>query len=423
MKVYIKNARVHADKINPSEPVDILIENGIIRQIGTGIEPGDADTFIDEEGLNVSAGWMDCFANFCDPGSETRETIRTGSNAAAAGGFTDVLLIPQTNPAVDNKSQVQYILEKSKQFAVNALPIGCITKGAQGKELAEMYDMYQAGAVAFSDGYHTLQSAGILQKAFEYLIAIDGVLIQLPDDKSIGTHGLMNEGIASTRLGLQGKPSLSEELMVSRDIELARYTGAKLHITGVSTRKSLRLVEEAKSEGVKVTCSVTPYHLFFCDEDLADYNTSLKVNPPLRTARDRAALREGVRSGVIDFIASHHQPHVADNKICEFEYAKEGMENLEVVFSASVASGISEDDFIKMQTQNIRKIFNREVPEIAVGKEAKLTLYVVNQPFTFNEEAIRSKSRNNAFIGQQFSSRVLGIVNREKVSLSVPQIA
>ena len=206
--------------------------------------------------------------------------MESGANAAAAGGFTEVMLIPNTQPVVSNKSQVEYIIQKSKTLPVTIHPIGAITKYAEGKELSEMFDMFHSGAVAFSDGTNPVQSSGILQKALEYILPVNGTIIQLPEDKSIGAHGLMNEGAMSTKLGLQGKPALSEELMIARDIEILRYTNSKIHFTGISTEKSVELIAEAKKENLSVSCSVTPYHLFFSDEDLNDYDTNLKVNPP-----------------------------------------------------------------------------------------------------------------------------------------------
>ncbi|HZW66261.1 MAG TPA: dihydroorotase, partial [Hanamia sp.] len=314
MKVLIKNATI----LSPSSPFhgqtrNILIENGIITAIRN--EDTEADEIIEVPDLHVSTGWMDCFANFCDPGQEFKETLESGANAAAAGGYTEVMLIPNTQPAVYNKSQVEYLVQKSKSLPVTVHPIGAITKNAEGKELSEMIDMFNTGAISFSDGIKPVQSSGILQKALEYILAINATIIQLPDDKTIGTHGLMNEGETSVRLGLQAKPALSEELMVARDIELVRYTNSKIHFTGISTKKSLELVAGAKKEGLNVTCSVTPYHLFFCDEDLVNYDTNLKVNPPLRSKTDREALREAVNNGTVDFIASHHQPQDWDHKV------------------------------------------------------------------------------------------------------------
>jgi dihydroorotase len=424
MKVLIKNATVQAPSSrHHGNQIDILIDKGVIGEIGIALSADHADEIIAVENLLVSPGWMDCFANFCDPGSEYKETLETGCDAAATGGYTDVMVIPQTKPVVDSKSQVQYLIEKSRAFPVTVLPIGSVTRDTGGKELSEMYDMFFAGAIAFSDGFNTIQSAGIMQKALEYLLAIEATLIQVPDDKSIGTYGLMNEGIASTRLGLQGKPSLAEELILSRDIELARYTGASIHCSGVSTAKSLSIVAAAKNDGVKITCSCTPYHLFFCDEDLGSYNTYLKVNPPLRAVADREALRIGVKDGTVDFIASHHQPQAWDDKICEFEYAKNGMEGLESVFGAARVCGISSERFVTMQSETIRRIFKQEIPMIEKGSAAKITLFNANESYTFLEENISSKSKNNAFIGQTLTGKAIGIINGEKVFLSQVQFS
>ncbi len=418
MKVLIKNATV----LSPFSPFhgkikSIFIDNGIISKIDDDINI-DADEIINVKNLCVSIGWMDCFANFCDPGEEYKETIESGANAAAAGGFTEVMLIPNTNPVVSNKSQVEYIIQKSKSLAVTIHPIGTITKNAEGKELSEMFDMFNYGAIAFSDGINPVQSSGILQKSLEYILAIEGTIIQLPDDKSIGAHGLMNEGAISTKLGLQGKPALSEELMVARDIELVRYTNSKIHFTGISTEKSLELIAAAKKENLRVSCSVSPYHLFFFDEDLYDYDTNLKVNPPLRTKKDRDALRNGIKTGVIDFIASHHQPQDWDHKVCEFQYAKNGMETLESVFGAAQISDVATETFVKMQTENIRKIFNLPAPLIDEGEKANLTLFIPDEEYLFEEKNIFSKSINNAFIDKKLKGKVIGIFNKEKLFLS-----
>lgn len=417
MKVLIKRATI----VSPSSPFhgksqDILIENGIISEIGNDLQ-SNADRTIEMDSLHISSGWVDCFANFCDPGQEFKETLETGTKAAAAGGFTQVMLIPNTNPPVYNKSQVEYLVQKSKDLPIQILPIGSVTKNADGKDLSEMYDMYNTGAVAFSDGINPVQSAGILQKALEYILAIDATIIQLPDDKSIGASGLMNEGEISTQLGLAGKPALSEELMIARDIELVRYTNSKIHFTGVSTEKSLELIAAAKRENLRVTCSVTPYHLFFCEDDLHNYDTNLKVNPPLRTKKDRDALKEGVKNGIVDFVASHHQPQDWDNKVCEFEYAKNGMEGLESVFGAAGICGVSPERFVQMQTENIRSIFKLEHTLIDNGNKANITLFKPGEEYIFEEKDILSKSKNNSFVGKKLKGKVIGIINGDNLFL------
>ncbi len=418
MKVLIKQARI----ISPHSPFngltkDILIINGLIAQIGdTIIEK--AEQIIEHTGLCVSIGWMDIFSNFADPGYEYKETLETGAKAAAAGGFTDVLILPNTNPVVHSNSQVEYIIQKSKPFAVNIYPIGAVTKNTEGKELAEMYDMYQSGAIAFGDGTNSIQSAGLLLKALQYVKSFNGIIIQIPEDKSIGSNGLINEGIISTQLGLPGKPAIAEEILIARDIKLAKYTDSKLHFTGVSSSKSLEYIKRAKDGGINISCSVTPFHLFFTDMDLQDYDTNLKVTPPLRTEEDRQALLKAVEDGTVDCIASHHFPQNWDSKTCEFEYAKEGMIGLESLFGVLLESGIGLERLIMLLSANPRKVFGMTIPEIKEGVTACLTLFNPDEEYIFDESLIRSKSKNSPFIGKKLKGKVIGIVNKGKVELN-----
>lgn len=421
MKVLIKQAQI----VCSSSPFngqlkDVLIDNGIITFIADSITE-NADQVIEEKGLHASIGWMDLFAHFCDPGFEYRETLKSGAAAAAAGGFTEVLVLPNTSPAIHSKSQVEYIVQKSKGLPVNIYPLGAVTKNAEGNELAEMYDMQASGAAAFSDGINAIQNSGLLIKALQYIKTFNGIIIQIPDDKSIAPGGLMNEGIISTRLGLPGKPTMSEELIVARDIKLTRYADSKLHFTGVSSAKSLEYIRKAKEGGIQISCSVTPYHLFFCDEDLTSYDTNLKVNPPLRTASDRDALLKGLLDGTIDCIASHHIPYNYDNKVCEFEYAKNGMIGLESLFGVawSLVNGEwSIGSLIDKLSVAPRKIMGLPVPEINKGAAANLTLFNPGTEYIFEESMIQSKSKNSAFVGKLLKGKVIGIVNKGKVVLN-----
>ena len=421
MKVLIKQASIisSASPFNGLQK-DILIDEGTIVSIKDSITDKD-DTVVELPGMHVSIGWMDVFAHFCDPGLEHRETIASGVAAAAAGGFTDVLLMPNTQPVVDNKSQVEYLVNKSTPLPVNVHPIGAVTKVAAGKELAEMYDMRQAGAIAFSDGIHSIQNSGLLVKALQYIKVFDGIIIQIPDDKSIGSSGLINEGIISTQLGLPGKPAMAEELIVARDIKLASYANSRLHFTGVSTAKSLEYIQQAKQDGINITCSVTPYHLLFCDEDLQEYDTNLKVNPPLRTSSDRAALLTGLLDGTIDCIASHHIPHHIDDKECEFEYAKNGMIGLESLFggvSSLVSGEWPLEKLIDTLSVAPRKIFGLPIPEIKEGTVASLTLFNPLEEYIFERSMIQSKSANAAFIGKKLKGKVIGIINKNQLVLN-----
>lgn len=415
MDILLRQVRI----IDPASPLhqqttDIFIQNGHISEAGHN---NKADREISADGLCVSPGWTDIFADLSDPGYEFRETLGSGAAAAAAGGYTDLLVLPNTAPCVHNKSGVEYLVQKGRSLPVHIHPIAAITKNTEGKELAEMYDMHHSGAVAFSDGIHPVQSAGLMVKALQYIKAVGRTIIQLPDDRSLSGSGLMNEGIVSTRLGLPGKPAIAEELMVRRDLELLRYTGSRLHITGISTAGSVALIRQAKAEDVAVTCSVTPHHLFFCDEDLAQYDTNLKVNPPLRTAADREALREALLDGTIDCIATHHLPHHTDHKVVEFEYARDGMTGLETSYGAvhTAVPGLSLERTIEIFSTAPRKIFGLPAAEIRPGAPARLTLF--RPDAEWQPGASRSKSKNTPFTGRTLRGKPFGIINQDKLFL------
>ena len=417
MKILIQQARIidpqsaHHGKVR-----DILIEHGKVLDIGERLTVS-TDRKIDHPGLHVSPGWVDIFANFCDPGYEFKETVETGAAAASAGGYTDVFIIPNTKPPIDTKAQVEYIRQKSRWLATAVHPIGAITKNLDGKELAEMYDMHTSGAVAFGDGTRPVQSAGVLLKALQYVKAFDGVIIQIPDDQSIGANGLINEGIVSTRLGLPGKPALSEELIIARDIKLARYAESKIHFTGVSSPKSLEYIKRAKDSGLGVSCSVSPAHLYFSDEDLVEYDTNLKVYPPLRTKTMASELRKAVLDGTIDCVATHHLPHEFDSKVLEFEYARFGMTGLETSYAMlrTTLPEISEEKCLELLSTNPRKIFGLAAVTIEKGQDACLSLFQPDETWIPNAANMKSKSRNNPMIGVQLKGRSLGIIHGDKL--------
>ncbi|RAJ82178.1 dihydroorotase [Chitinophaga dinghuensis] len=418
MHILLKNVKILA----PSSPFhgqqkDISIHNGIIQQVADHLEDSHA-TVISGENLHVSAGWMDIFSHFSDPGQEHKEDLYSGVQAAAKGGYTTVMVVPNTQPALHTKAQVEYVISKTRHSAVNVLPIGAATKNLEGAGLAEMYEMKQAGAVAFSDGWKPIQSPGLLLKALQYIKAFNGTLIQLPDDQSVSAHGLMNEGIYSTQLGMPGKPALAEELIVQRDIELAKYTDSHLHITGITTRKSVEMIAAAKAQGIKITCSVTPYHLSLTDASLINYDTNLKVNPPLRGADDVKALQDAVKNGIIDCFATHHLPQDWDAKVLEFEYAKNGMIGLESTFGVlrKHLPEVALDHLLAMLTDHPRKIFGLQQPSLQEGAVANLTVFNPDEEWIFTEADIASRSKNSAYIGAALKGRAVAVVNNGQVA-------
>jgi dihydroorotase len=430
MKILIEQARI-VDRNSPHHGTirDILIEDGRIISIGEGLannrdrsDAAQADKVLRSPGIHVSPGWVDVFAHFGDPGYEYKETLTSGAAAAAAGGYTDVFVLPNTKPVVDTKSQVEYIRGAAGHLPARIWPLGGVTRGLEGKDLAEMYDMRNSGAIAFTDGTTPVQSAGLLLKGLQYVKAFDGVVIQLPDDKTVGASGLMNEGIVSTRLGLPGKPMMAEELMVARDIELVRYTGSKLHLTGVSSPRSLEAIRQAKAAGLQVSCSVTPHHLFFTDADLTDYDTNLKVYPPLRDASSLQLLKQAVLEGLVDIIASHHLPHEFDSKIVEFEYARPGMSSLETVYPAlrTALPELSAEQTVDLLSHHPRQLFGLDQPSISEGQTATLTFFDPEGTTLLEASATQSRSKNNPFIGRPLQGRVIGTYSNQGLHLNQP---
>lgn len=411
MKLLIKKARI----VDPGNPLngqiqDLLIQDGQIAQIAPSIT-ASADQVIDLQNLHISAGWVDLFAHFGEPGYEQKETIATGMQAALAGGYTDVFLLPNNKPVTQDKAGVEYLIQRAAAGPVNLHPIGAITKGTEGKELAELYDMHHSGAKAFSDGTKSIQSAGLLLKALQYVKAIRATIIQLPDDQSIQPHGLMHEGLTSTQLGLAGRPDISESIQVHRDIALNHYTESNLHLTGISSQTALEWIRQGKQTQPGLSCSTTPYHLLYTDSDLNGYNTLLKVNPPIRTESDRAAIVQAIIDGTIDCIATHHLPHEQDRKICEFEQAATGMIGLETAFGILRTTLPDQpiELLVNLLATNPRRIFGLPAHAIQPGQPATLTLFNPDAQWMVDESAIRSRSQNTPLLGKVLTGRAYGI--------------
>ena len=418
MNTLLKSATI----INPSsayhqQQKDILIIDGIITKIADKITPNDKDTVVALKNLHVSMGWFDTSVSFGEPGFEERETIKNGLNVAAKSGFTAVAINANTNPVIDNKSAVEFLINKSSGFATKIYPIGALTQESKGIDMAELYDMQQSGAIAFADYNSPIENDNLLKVALQYAQNFDGRIFSFPKNSSIAGEGIVNEGINSTRLGLKGIPALAEHLQIARDLFLLEYTGGKLHIPTISTKKSVSLIQEAKKKGLDISCSVAAHHLLLTDDELPGFDSNYKVSPPLRTNEDIKALRKGVTSGVIDIITSDHNPIDIENKKVEFSNAKDGTIGLESLFGA-VNSALDPTDFIETITCKPRKIFNITIPKIEEGSQADITLFNPEGNHVFSLTDVLSTSKNSIFIDKKLKGKAYGIFANNQLILN-----
>lgn len=405
MKLLIKGGAVAdpvADKIAEK---DILVVDGKIVRIGANQSPNGAEV-LDASGKLVAPGLIDMHVHLREPGFEAKETILTGTRAAARGGFTSVACMPNTNPVADNAALISHIISTAMvKAAVNVYPIGAITRGSKGEELAEMGDMKEAGAAAFSDDGTPVMNAGLMHRAMQYARMLGVTIISHSEDKNLSAGGVMHEGTVSTVLGLKGIPASAEEVMVARDILLAEETGCRVHIAHVSTAGSVRLVREAKARGAHVTAEVTPHHFTLSDEAVMDYDTATKVNPPLRTAADVAAVREGLADGTIDVIATDHAPHTVEEKDVEYDRAPFGLVGLEtavgLVWTELVATGVLTPlQAITKMTLNPARILGIPKGTLEAGADADITIIDPDLTETVDVSLFESKGRNTPFSGR-----------------------
>ena len=395
--------------------VDVLIEKGKIIKIGESIN-SDAHQ-IDGKGKFLAPGFFDMNASLGDPGLETKEDFETGSKAAAAGGFTGLAVMPHNEPTTDSKSQVAYIINKAKGNLADIFPYGCVSQKREGKDLAEMFDMQQTGAIAFTDGNKPIQDAGLMERALLYAKGFDALVMSYPEDESIAGKAKMNEGAMSTLLGMKGIPNLAEELMVIRDLYLAEYTGAKVHFSTISTAHSVELIKAAKKKGIPVTCDVAAHHLVLTDEALADFDSNYKVKPPLRTSVDVKALIKGLKDGVIDAIVSQHQPQEIEFKAVEFEIALYGMIGLQTALSLTLKAGLNPAEAVEKLAIAPRRILGLTIPTINEGNEANLVLFDESE-WLYNSTNNFSKSANSPFLNQQLKGKVWLTCNNNQVYIS-----
>lgn len=410
-KIIDKNSRFH------NQIKDISIENGLITKIANTISKTKGCVEVRRDNLHVSNGWFDSSVSFGEPGYEERENIENGLVVAAKSGFTAVGLNPNTDPYLDNKSTVEFTISKSASSPVKLYPIANLTKKAEGKELAELYDMMNSGAIAFGDYNHPIENANLLKIALLYAQNFDGLIMSFPQDTSIISKGFVNESENTTRLGLKSIPNLSEELRISRDLFLLEYTGGKLHIPTITTEKSVKLIKEAKRKGLDVSCSVSAHHLIFTDKELSSFDSRFKVNPPLRSIRDIKALIKGIKDGTIDMITSDHNPIDIENKKLELENSLFGTVGLESLFG-SVNSILELEQTIACLTDKPRKRFGLKATKIEKGEFADLTMFNPEVDYTFTEINILSKSKNSAFLGKELRGLAYGIIANNQLVLN-----
>ena len=415
MALLLKNARVIDPQVGLDETADILVRDGKIVEVGQSLTM-EKGVERDLSGKIVVPGLVDMHVHLREPGFEQKEDIASGTRAAAHGGFTAVCCMPNTKPIIDNALGVEYV--KSRAAAVGKCRVhvsGACSQGLKGETLSEMGDMVAHGAVAFTDDGRGVQDAGMMRRVMDYGAMFDKVIMSHCQDEGLVGDGQVNEGVASTRLGMLGWPAEGEELQIARDIALCRLTGCPLHIQHISTARGLDLVRAAKAEGLPVTCEVTPHHLFLTEDAIGDdYNTFLKVNPPLRTAEDAAALIEGVKDGSIDAIVTDHAPHAAWEKDCEFEIAMFGMTGLETSLSLMITNLVATGamDYAKLvevMAVNPRAILRVEPVKIEAGSTADLTVIDPEAAWTVEADGFVSKAKNSGFIGAELKGRATDV--------------
>ncbi|WP_353184936.1 dihydroorotase [Parapedobacter lycopersici] len=395
---------------------DILIAKGKIARIASEITTEvDGVKVVDAGDQFIAPGFFDLNANFGEPGLETKEDIITGSAAALAGGFTGVAVHPNTQPPVDSHAEVALIVNRAKALPVDVYPIGTISKRRAGEELAELYDMKLAGAIAFSDGNKPVQQAGLMSRALLYSKGFDGLIFSYAEDTSVAGGAKMNEGITSTYLGMKGNPNLAETLMIARDLYLAEYHDAAIHFTTVSTSQGVDLIRRAKARGIRVSCDVAAHHLVLTDDLVAGFDSNYKVNPPLRTEQDVTALLEGLADGTIDAIVSQHTPHEVEFKHVEYEIAAYGIIGLQTVLPLALRAGLTPHQLVEKLAVNPRKILGLDVPALEEGAEANFVLFNPREKWMFTSQRNRSKSANSPLLGTELTGKVTLVANNRQL--------
>lgn len=415
MSILIKSAKIidASSKFN-GKTQDILIINGKIQEINNEIN-SKSKKIISFKNLHVSPGWLDTSVCFGEPGLEEREDLINGAQTASFSGFTDIVLNPETEPYLDTKADISYIKSNSEDFVTKIHPLGCLTKEAKSKKLADLFEMFESGAVGFYDFKRPITNSNLIKIALQYVQNFNGLVISFPYEKSLCPNGQMHEGQISTNYGLKGIPTISEEIMLKRDLKILEYTGGKIHIPCISTEESVKLIKEAKKNKLNITCSVSINNLFFNDDKLKDFDTRFKVLPPIRSEEHRKALIKGLKDGIIDFVTSDHTPIDIDKKKTDFENSLFGSTGLESLYGA-LNSLFDLNTTIDILTRR-KDTFGIEKNSINEGQTACLSLFNPNIEYEFLKENIISRSKNSCFIGSKLKGKALGIISNNSIKL------
>ena len=419
LDVLLSGGTVLDARTGASRRADVLILDGRIAQLAEAVDAPDGVRVVDATGRTISQGWMDMHVHFREPGQEHKETIETGARAAAWGGFTAVACMPNTEPPIATRDVVEFVKKRAEGLAVDVYPIGTVSKRREGQELAEMADMAEGGAVAFSDDGSPVQHGGLMRLALEYARTLGTPILGHMEDLTLNPHGHMNEGAVATRLGLPGIPGLAEEAMVARDALLAEFTGGAVHVCHISTARAVDIVRQAKARGVPITAEACPHHWALTDAavEASEYDTHTKMHPPLRTAADVQAIKDGLADGTIDAIATDHAPHAGYEKEVEFTEAPFGILGLETCWGLTVRDLVRPGVLTLAQAVHKlavapREILGLEVPALEEGAEANLTVFDDSTGWTFGREHVHSKSHNTPFVGAPMVGRAWAIVNK-----------
>ncbi len=420
MRILLKSARIVDPKSSHNGKTrDLLIEDGVIKEIKNDIQASKAKV-IESKGLHVSPGWIDLRANFKDPGEEQKEGLINGLNAAARGGFTRVVIMPSTNPPIDSKQGIEYLLNRASSHVVQVLPTGTISEGMKGKNLSEMFDMRQAGAVLFTDDQQAVDRTELMHRALEYANNFDALIMAVPFDSSFAPGGQMHEGIESLKLGMKGIPSITESLRLQRDLSILEYTGGRMHVSLLSCAESVDLLKKAVKNGLNVSADVCAHQLCFSDRDLSDFDSNFKVQPPFRSDEHRKALIKGIKDGVITALCSDHHPQDTESKRLEYTHASSGLSSIETTFSSAIealSESLGLEKIIELLSYGPAKVLRTVQHSIEEGNNAELTLFNPQTNWVVNRASLVSRSIYTPYFGRSVLGRAIGIIRANQMQI------